>query len=87
MGEKTVNRKHKNQVEPARSENKDGEEEKQLSFTGLLGIVLLAGALFNIPAIMKVPETTADKMMLVIVITMAVGGGILLLFAIRHKKN
>ena len=44
-----------------------------------IGIVLLAGALFNFPAIMKTPETTADRMMLVIVLTMAAGGAILLL--------
>ena len=44
-----------------------------------IGIVLLAAALFNVPAIMKVPGTTADKMMLVIVLAMAAGGAILLL--------
>ena len=44
-----------------------------------IGIVLLAAAIFNLPAVMKVPETTADKMMLVIVLTMAAGGALLLL--------
>ena len=58
--------------------------ETTLGFTGLLGIVLLAGALFNIPTILKVPETTEDKMMLVIILTMALGGAILLIFRKRR---
>ena len=52
----------------------------------MLGIVLLAGALFNVPAILKTPETTADKMMLVIVLTMALGGVILLVSGLKNKK-
>ena len=57
------------------------EEEKQSSpgFGVFLGIVLLAGALFNIPNILKTPETTADRMMLVIVAVMAAGGTFLLI--------
>ena len=51
-----------------------------LGFPGLLGIVLLVGALYNVPAILKVPHTTEEKMMLIIVITMALGGVILLIF-------
>ncbi len=64
-----------------RSPEKDPEEEQDrpaLGFTGFLGIVLVAGALFNFPNIMKIPETTADKMMLVIVLVMLLGGVILL---------
>ena len=57
----------------------DSEQPEKLGLTAFIGIGLLAGALFNIPAIMKVPETTADKMMLVIVLVMAAGGAILLL--------
>lgn len=54
-------------------------EQPGLGLTGFLGIVLLAGALFNVPAILKKPETTADQMMLVIVLAMALGGAVLLL--------
>lgn len=78
--------KHK---EPKEKSTQTGQErsekgETTLGFTGLLGIVLLAGALFNVPAIMKVPVTTEDKMMLVVVIAMAIGGAVLLIF---RKKN
>ena len=62
----------------------DRQQPEGPGISGFLGIVLLAGALFNLPAIMKVPETTADKMMLVIVLAMAAGGGILLL-SLRKK--
>ena len=55
-----------------------------LGWKGVLGVSLLAGALFNIPEIWKIPETNADWMMLVIVLTMALGGAILLFF--RFKK-
>ena len=61
------------------------ESQREPGFTVFLGIVLLAGALFNVPAILKTPETTADKMMLVIVITMALGGAILLLFGRKRQ--
>ncbi len=60
---------------------KDREEEQDrpsLGISGFLGIVLVAGSLFNLPNIMKIPETTADKMMLVIVLVMLIGGVILL---------
>ncbi len=70
-----------------RSPEKKQEEEQErpaLGFSGFLGIVLVAGALFNFPNIMKIPETTADKMMLVIVLVMLLGGVILL--TARRKK-
>lgn len=74
--------------EPKKKSSQTGQEpekgETTLGFAGLLGIVLLAGALFNVPSIMKVPVTTEDKMMLVIVLAMALGGVILLIF---RKKN
>lgn len=63
---------------PTGSEKQD--DSREIGITGFVGIVLLAGALFNIPAILKTPETTADKMMLVIVLAMALGGVVLLLF-------
>ena len=71
------NRSNKKQV-PNQS-NDPKQEDRSLGISGMAGIVLLAGALFNVPAILKVPETTADKMMLVIVLAMAAGGAILLL--------
>ena len=55
-------------------------ESERLGFPGLLGIVLIAGALYNVPAILKVPRTKEEQMMLVIVLTMALGGAILLIF-------
>ena len=54
--------KHKEPKEkPSQSTQEPEKGETTLGFTGLLGIVLLAGALFNVPAIMKVPVTTEDK--------------------------
>lgn len=61
-------------------ETDEKKPEQSLGFSGLLGVVLVAAALFNVPAILKVPETTADKMMLAIVVTMAFGGAVLLIF-------
>ena len=77
-----TSRKHKNASEPI----PEADEEKTSSpgFSEYLGIILLAAALFNVPAILKTPETTADKMMLVIVIVMAFGGAVLLLA--RRRK-
>ena len=74
-------RKHKNASEPV-SETDKGPSSA--GFSEYLGIILLAAALFNVPAILKTPETTADKMMLVIVIAMAFGGAVLLLA--RRRK-
>lgn len=54
-----------------------GDEEKRLGAFDFIGIVILAGALFNLPAILKAPETEAEKMMLVIVLAMLVMGGML----------
>ena len=62
-----------------RTPEDENREQPSLGKSGLAGIVLIAASLFNLPAIMKIPETTADKMMLVIVLTMAAGGVILLL--------
>ena len=74
---------------PEKSSPDTGDDPKKaestLGFAGFLGIVLLAGALFNVPAILKVPVTTEEKMMLVIVLSMAVGGIILIIFG--KKKS
>ena len=75
-------RKDKNPSGPVPEENKG--EPSSPGFSEYLGIILLAAALFNVPAILKTPETTADKMMLVIVIMMAFGGAVLLLA--RRRK-
>ena len=71
------NRPNKNPSD--KTSDDENREQPSLGASGKAGIVLLAAALFNVPAILKVPETTADKMMLVIVLTMAAGGVILLL--------
>ena len=76
------NRKHKNASGPVPETDKGGHSSP--GFSEYLGIILLAAALFNVPAILKKPETTADKMMLVIVIVMAFGGAVLLLA--RRRK-
>ena len=72
-----ANRPNKKPVD--KTSEDENKEQQSLGISGMAGIVLLAAALFNVPAIMKIPETTADKMMLVIVLTMAAGGVILLL--------
>ena len=77
-----TDRKDKNASEPAPEADPGGSSSPR--FSDYLGIILLAAALFNIPAILKTPETTADKMMLVIVLVMAAGGAILL--AAGRKK-
>ena len=75
-------RKHKNISGPV--PETDREERPSPGLSEYLGIILLAAALFNVPAILKTPETDADKMMLVIVIVMAFGGAVLLLA--RRRK-
>ena len=73
-----MSNKKRKKINPLDKQEIEETEEKKPGFNVFLGVVLLAGALFNVPAIMKVPETTADKMMLVIVIVMLIGGVILL---------
>lgn len=75
-----MSQENRKKTKPARPEEQNSVQDKPgIGLTGFLGIVLLAGALFNIPAVLKTPETTADQMMLVIVLVMALGGAILLL--------
>ncbi len=76
----TAKKKQKNK--PSRLAKANAEQPKKsrtVKKTGFVGIVLLAGALMNVPKVLKVPETSADKMMLAIVLALAVGGAILLL--------
>ena len=64
------------------------QEYKDASFfgvKGVLGVSLIAGALFNIPEILKKPETDADWMMIVIIAAMLIGGAILLFFRFKEK--
>ena len=77
MGQET--KKKRTQTVSPEPEKTGTEERPGIGIAGFLGIVLLAGALFNVPAILKTPETTADRMMLVIVLVMALGGAVLLL--------
>ena len=69
-------------------------EEPSQSTTGLsdfIGIVLIAASFFNIPSLLKKPETQSDWMMLVIVLVFLLSGFILLLLPrflqkMRNKK-
>ena len=76
-------KKHKNSKEPVPSASEPDNEETSLGWRGYVGLVLLAGALFNVPAILKVPATTEDWMLLIIVLCMGIGGAILLKFGIK----
>ena len=75
--------KKKTQTQTGSEPPENGSEK--LGFPGLLGIVLVAGALYNVPAILKVPRTKEEQMMLVIVLTMALGGAILLIFGRKRQ--
>ena len=69
-------------TEPKKTNEPTGSEDKKddanIGITGFIGVVLLAGALFNVPAILKIPRTREDIIMLAVVLTMALGGPILL---------
>lgn len=75
----------KNTPPEPESENKGPSGLKGIS--DFLGIILLAGGLFNIPAILKKPETNNEWMMLTIVITLIVAGGILIWIPGFLQKN
>ncbi len=73
-------KKQKNKASvPAKAHEAQPQKKRTLTKSGFVGIVLLAGALLNVPQVLKVPETSSDKMMLAIVLTLAAGGAILLL--------
>ncbi len=55
------------------------EPGRGFTLTEFLGIGLIAGGLFNVPNILKIPATNADWMMLVIVLSLFLLGGLLLL--------
>ena len=78
-------------TDPKKTKKQTGSDEdkgrSQLGLTGFIGLVLLAGALFNIPAILKVPRTKEDIIMLSVVLTMALGGGILIFFSTNKKDS
>ena len=78
-------------TDPKKTKKPTGSDEdkgrSELGLTGFIGLVLLAGALFNVPAILKVPRTKEDIIMLSVVLTMALGGGILLFFSTKNKKD
>ena len=84
--------RHKNTVNASKNrpsepepENKEPSGLKKIS--DFLGIILLAGGLFNIPAILKKPETDSEWMMLTIVITLIIAGGILIWIPRLLQKN
>lgn len=64
----------------------ENEDSGNLGFREIAGIALLAGGAFNIPEILKVPETTADQMMLVIVLAFIAAGCLLLFLPHREGK-
>lgn len=55
------------------------ESGRGFTLTEFLGIGFIAGGLFNVPNILKIPVTNADWMMLVIVLALFLLGGLLLL--------
>lgn len=76
----TAKKKQKNKPSvSAKANDESAKKNRSLTKSGFIGIVLLAGAMLNIPQVLKAPETTADKMMLAIVLAFAAGGVILLL--------
>ena len=75
----------KNTLSEPESENNSPSGLKKIS--DFLGIILLAGGLFNIPAILKKPETDSEWMMLTIVITLIIAGGILIWIPRLLQKN
>ena len=58
------------------------EETPQLGLRAFFGIGLVAGALFNVPSILKVPQTKEDIIYLVTVLVMGLAGALLLLLPI-----
>lgn len=62
------------------------ERQPRLGLRGFLGVVLVAGALFNVPQLLKKPETDADWMMLIFVAAMLLAG-LLLLFLPRKEHE
>ena len=81
---KTIDASKNTPSEPE-SENNGPSGLKKIS--DFLGIILLAGGLFNIPAILKRPETDSEWMMLTIVITLIIAGGILIWIPRLLQKN
>ena len=81
---KTIDASKNTPPEPE-PENEGPSGLKRIS--DFLGIILLAGGLFNIPAILKKPETNNEWMMLTIVVTLIVAGGILIWIPGLLQKN
>ena len=70
---------------------KETEQENQnqsegIPLTMFLGLIILVGGLFNVPAILKKPATDAEWMMLVIVAAMLLSG-LLLIFLPKVIKR
>ena len=65
----------------------DPEEEPRLGIRAYAGVVLIGGALLNVPGLLKIPKTTEDQMMLVIVAAMFLAGLMLIFLPdLLHRK-
>ncbi len=63
------------------------EEEPRLGIRAYAGVVLIGGALLNVPGLLKIPKTTEDQMMLVIVAAMFLAGLMLIFLPdLLHRK-
>ena len=71
--------KNQKKSKPVPQQEPEEEETQQLGLRAFFGIALVAGALFNVPSILKVPQTKEDVIFLVIVLVMGLAGALLLL--------
>ena len=63
------------------------EVEPRLGIRAYAGVVLVGGALLNVPGLLKIPKTTEDQMMLVIVAAMFLAGLMLIFLPdLLHRK-
>ncbi len=85
---------HNSKKTSTKNEKEASEKPDELSqpATGLsdfIGIVLIAAGFFNVPSLLKKPETQSDWMMLVIVLVFLISGFILLFLPrfLQKKRN
>ena len=84
-------KKTSSRIEKEASEKPDELSQPATGLSDFIGIVLIAASFFNIPSLIKKPETQSDWMMLVIVLVFLLSGFILLLLPrflqkMRNKK-
>lgn len=81
------NSKKKPNVPTPKNLPSDPEEEPRLGIRAYAGVVLIGGALLNVPGLLKIPKTTEDQMMLVIVAAMFLAGLMLIFLPdLLHRK-